>query len=67
MTGPSILVVEDDRRLSKLFLASLEVEGYAVFDATDGQSALAQVRSGIPTSFFSTLVCPIPTDCCWFP
>ncbi len=48
MTGPSILVVEDDRRLSKLFLASLEVEGYAVFDATDGQSALAQVRSRNP-------------------
>jgi two-component system KDP operon response regulator KdpE len=48
MAWPSILIVEDDRKMSRVFVASLETEGYRVFDVASGQAALAEVRTRNP-------------------
>jgi two-component system KDP operon response regulator KdpE len=46
--GPVILIVEDDRKMIRVFAASLETEGYRVFDAGTGQRAVEEVRTRNP-------------------
>jgi two-component system KDP operon response regulator KdpE len=46
--GPTILIVEDDRKMIRVFAASLETEGYRVFNADTGQRALEEVRTRNP-------------------
>ncbi|HVV51924.1 MAG TPA: response regulator [Polyangia bacterium] len=46
--GATILIVEDDRKMMRVFAASLEAEGYRVFNADTGQRALAEVRTRNP-------------------
>lgn len=46
--NPSILLVEDDKKLIRVFATSLEMEGYRVFDASTGQRALEEVRTRNP-------------------
>jgi two-component system, OmpR family, KDP operon response regulator KdpE len=46
--GPTILIVEDDRKMIRVFAASLETEGYRVFSADNGQRALEEVRTRNP-------------------
>ncbi len=43
--GTTILLVEDDRVIRQLTRRILEAQGYAVIEAEDGKSALAQVAS----------------------
>lgn len=46
--GPSILVVEDDRNLSRVFATTLEIAGYRVLEASNGQRAIEEVRTRNP-------------------
>jgi len=46
--GTSILIVEDDRKILRVFLTSLEAEGYRVVDASSGQRAIEEVRTRNP-------------------
>ena len=46
--GPTILIVEDDRKMIRVFATSLETEGYRVFNADTGQRALEEVRTRNP-------------------
>ncbi|HVZ86087.1 MAG TPA: response regulator [Polyangia bacterium] len=46
--GPTILIVEDDRKMIRVFAASLETEGYRVFDADTGQRAIEEIRTRNP-------------------
>jgi CheY-like chemotaxis protein len=45
-SGKHILVVEDDRDIRESVIEVLEDEGYVVSAASDGQQALALLRSG---------------------
>ena len=42
--GTSVLIVEDDRKILRVFSTSLEVEGYRVADVGSGQRAIEEVR-----------------------
>jgi len=46
--GASILVIEDDRKILRVFLTSLEAEGYRVVDASTGQRAMEEIRNRNP-------------------
>jgi two-component system KDP operon response regulator KdpE len=46
--NPTVLIVEDDRKMTRVFATSLEAEGYQVFDASTGQRALEEVRTRNP-------------------
>ena len=46
--NPTVLIVEDDRKMTRVYAASLEAEGYQVFDAGTGQRALEEVRTRNP-------------------
>jgi two-component system KDP operon response regulator KdpE len=46
--GAAILIVDDDRTMIRVYTASLESEGYRVFDADTGAQGLAEVRTRNP-------------------
>ncbi len=46
--GPTILIVEDDKRLTAVLTTSLEADGYHIFDANTGQGAIQEVRTRNP-------------------
>ncbi len=46
--GPLILIVEDDRKMIRVFATSLETAGYRVLDAGTGQRAVEEVRTRNP-------------------
>ena len=46
--SPSVLVVEDEKHMLRVFSTTLETAGYQVFEATSGQSAIEQVRTRNP-------------------
>ena len=46
--SPTILVVEDDKKLIRVFATSLEPEGYRVLDVSSGQRAIEEVRTRNP-------------------
>jgi two-component system phosphate regulon response regulator PhoB len=48
MSGPTILVVEDEAPLVTLLRYNLEREGFAVLEAQDGDEAMAQAREQKP-------------------
>jgi two-component system phosphate regulon response regulator PhoB len=48
MTGPTILIVEDEAPLVTLLRYNLEREGFAVLDAQDGEEALVIAREQKP-------------------
>ena len=45
---PVILIVEDDKRLTRVLTTSLEADGYQIFDASTGQAAIQEVRTRNP-------------------
>jgi DNA-binding response OmpR family regulator len=45
---PSVLLAEDDRGIAGLYRQRLELEGYAVTVAVDGEAALATAFSSLP-------------------
>jgi two-component system KDP operon response regulator KdpE len=46
--GPTILIVEDDRKMIRVFAASLETEGYRIHNAETGQRAVEEVKTRNP-------------------
>jgi len=49
MTSPTlVLIVEDDRKMLRVYSTSLEAEGYLVVEANCGQLAVAEVRNRTP-------------------
>ena len=49
VTGPtSVLIVEDDRKILRVYSTSLEAEGYLVVEASSGQRAIEEVRTRNP-------------------
>jgi two-component system, OmpR family, KDP operon response regulator KdpE len=60
--GTTILVVEDEPRLVRLFRAVLEGAGYRVIAVHDGERALAQVAVEAPDLVLLDLLLPGPLD-----
>ena len=74
--GPAILIVDDERQMIRIYAASLETEGYRVFDAETGERAIAEVRTrnpdliildlGLPDIDGSDIIFSIPSPpCLW--
>ncbi|HTA18815.1 MAG TPA: response regulator [Polyangia bacterium] len=47
-SNPTVLIVEDDRKMTRVFATSLEAVGYQVFEAATGQRAVEEVRTRNP-------------------
>jgi DNA-binding response OmpR family regulator len=53
-----ILVVDDDRVIQQLLVVNLELEGYEVDVASDGEQALERVRDGRPELVILDIMMP---------
>lgn len=53
-----VLFVEDDPEFAEMYRMSLEVQGYAVAVASDGQSGLEMIRAGRPDLVFLDMRMP---------
>jgi DNA-binding response OmpR family regulator len=58
MTNARILVVDDDRVIQQLLKVNLELEGYAVAVAEDGEEALAQFDAFHPNLVLLDIMMP---------
>lgn len=58
MTNPRILVVDDDLVIQQLLKVNLELEGYAVQVAQDGEDALYQVAAFRPDLILLDIMMP---------
>jgi CheY-like chemotaxis protein len=56
---PKVLVVEDEDALAKVLKLRLEMEGFDVRTAADGQEAMQQIRSSRPDIVVCDLMMPI--------
>jgi CheY-like chemotaxis protein len=54
-----VLVIDDSAATRKLYALSLELEGYVVAQARDGQDGLQQVRGLVPDIIITDLAMPI--------
>lgn len=57
----TILIVDDDPGIRFLLRAILENEGYAVFEAGNGEAALAAISSQVPDIVMTDLMMPVMT------
>ncbi len=53
-----ILVIEDDRFLSNIYKTKLEVEGYAVLEANNGEEAIEVLKENTPDLILLDIVMP---------
>jgi CheY-like chemotaxis protein len=53
-----ILVVDDDRVIQQLLVVNLELEGYEVDVASDGEQALERVKAGRPALVLLDIMMP---------
>ena len=58
MAGERVLVVDDDAVIRQLISVNLELEGYEVHTAEDGQDALDKVRGVDPTVITLDIMMP---------
>ena len=58
MAGERVLVVDDDAVIRQLICVNLELEGYEVFTAEDGEDALAKVRDVDPVVITLDIMMP---------
>ena len=58
MTGPKILVVEDNPLTRKMLRVTLETDGYTVIEAQDGRAALAALQKETPALVLQDLILP---------
>jgi excisionase family DNA binding protein len=56
--GPLVLVVDDDARVREFIRVHLEMEGYAVAEATDGEEALRAIEGQAPDLVLLDVVMP---------
>src|SRR5262249_28294269 len=59
MTQPRILIIEDERALTKLLTYNLEREGYEAIVANDGQEGLRKAQTLLPDIIILDLMLPI--------
>lgn len=55
----TILAVDDDPTIQQLLVVNLELEGYQVILASDGEEALARIRSDRPDAVLLDVMMPI--------
>lgn len=55
---PRILIVEDDSFLLKMYSKKLQVEGYEVETAMDGEEGLQKIKSFLPNLVLMDLMLP---------
>jgi CheY-like chemotaxis protein len=58
VAGVRVLVVDDDAVIRQLICVNLELEGYEVFTAEDGEDALAKVRDVDPVVITLDIMMP---------
>ncbi len=58
MSREKVLIVEDEKEISKLLKYNLEKEGYQVFSASDGEAGLALAKSKHPDMVILDLMLP---------
>lgn len=58
MAGPKVLVVDDDETIRMLIQVNLELEGFEVHTAVDGQDALDRVREVDPVVVTMDIMMP---------
>ena len=58
MTGPRILVVDDEPQIRRALVTALQGHGYAVEAAEDGEDALARIAAWQPDAVVLDLVMP---------
>ncbi len=57
-TPATVLVADDDRTIRRNLVLLLQAEGYRTIDATDGDEALAKIRTGNPDAVLLDLKMP---------
>jgi CheY-like chemotaxis protein len=58
MAGPKVLVVDDDETIRMLIQVNLEMEGFEVYTAVDGQDALDRVKEVDPVVVTMDIMMP---------
>lgn len=58
MAGPLVLVIDDDDRLRELYRLNLELRGFAVTEARDGEAGIALARRAQPALIVLDLAMP---------
>ena len=56
--APKILIIEDDQRINKVYMAKLSVEGITVMTALDGEEGLRKIYSEKPDLILLDLMLP---------
>lgn len=56
--SPKILIIEDDQRINKVYMAKLSVEGITVITALDGEEGLRKIYSEKPDLILLDLMLP---------
>ena len=54
----TVLIVDDEPRILDSVRMNLELDGYQVFEATNGQEALAEVRRRLPDLMVMDVMMP---------
>ena len=55
---PKVLLVEDDPSLAQIYKLELEIDGFEVITATDGEAGLASAKTGQPALILLDIVLP---------
>lgn len=55
---PHILIIDDEAMIREMFRRILEMEGYAVSEAAEGNEALARCREQCPDLIITDLIMP---------
>lgn len=55
---PKVLIIEDDQRINKVYMAKLSVEGITVVTALDGEEGLRKIYSEKPDLVLLDLMLP---------
>ena len=58
MSGPTVLVVDDDPVIVKLLQVNFEMEGYQVITAADGEEGLNRAREDMPDVMLLDVMMP---------
>ena len=58
MSGPTVLVVDDDPVIVKLLQVNFEMEGYEVITASDGEEGLNKAREAMPDVILLDVMMP---------
>jgi DNA-binding response OmpR family regulator len=59
MAAPTILLIEDERKMSKLYGVMLETRGYTVLSADNVDEALTRLDEGLPDIIISDIMMPV--------